>query len=259
MPGDGLPLAPVQRRKVHQEVAAQLEALILSARLGEGEALPSERELMQRFGVGRPAVRQALLTLERSGLVRVANGERTRVSRPTANGLIGTLSAPARLLLADEANVRHFQQARLFVEGGIARHAAVAATPEQRRRIALAWEANRAALRDPGAFARTDVAFHNEIAAVAGNPIIAALADAMLGWLTEQRLSTGARIAVRERTVEEHRCILAAIVAREPDAADRAMRDHLASVSETYWARRWRATRHCGKGGPGNDGAAAPC
>jgi GntR family transcriptional repressor for pyruvate dehydrogenase complex len=259
MPGQALPLAPVQRRKVHEEVAAQLEALILSARLGEGEALPSERELMQRFGVGRPAVRQALLTLERSGLVRVANGERTRVARPTANGLIETLSAPVRLLLADPANVRYFQQARLFFEGGIARHAAVAATEEQRRRIAETFAANRAALRDPAAFAATDVAFHNEIAAVAGNPIIAALADAMLGWLTEQRIVTGAKAAIRERTVEEHRRILAAIEARDPDEADRAMRDHLASVSETYWAgngrpRRRGTAKRCGHGRAGAPG-----
>ncbi|WP_291295758.1 FCD domain-containing protein [Elioraea sp.] len=243
MSSASLPLAPVQRRKVHDEVAAQLEALILSAHLGEGEALPSERELMERFGVGRPAVRQALLTLERTGLVRVANGERARVARPTANGLIESLSAPVRLLLAEPQNVRHLQQARQFFEGGIARHAAIAADAAHRARIEAAWQVNRDALADPAAFSRTDVAFHSEIAAVAANPIIAALGEAMRGWLTEQRTTTSVSRTSRERTVQEHRMILDAVLAGDGDAADQAMRDHLASVTDTYWAEVARGRR----------------
>jgi len=82
---------------VHDEVAAQLEALILSTGLGEGETLPSERELTQRFGVGRPAVRQALLTLEKAGLVRVNSGERTRAARRTSVRPCSGASADTRL------------------------------------------------------------------------------------------------------------------------------------------------------------------
>jgi GntR family transcriptional repressor for pyruvate dehydrogenase complex len=254
-----LPLAPVHRRKLHDEVAAQLEALILSARLGEGDALPSERALMEHFGVGRPAVRQALLTLERAGLVRVANGERARVARPTANGLIETLSAPVRLLLGEPQNVRHLQQARLFFEGGIARHAAAAADSAQRARIEAAWQVNRAALPDPASFSRTDVAFHGEIAAVAVNPIIAALGEAMLGWLTEQRTTTSVSRASRERTVQEHRAILDAILAGDGDAADAAMRAHLTSVTDTYWAEVARRRRRTARqAAAATQGATAP-
>jgi DNA-binding FadR family transcriptional regulator len=191
-------------------------------------------------------VRQALLTLERAGLVKVANGERARVARPTANGLLGALSAPVRLLLAEPENVRHLQQARQFFEGGIARHAAVAADAAQRARIEAAFGVNEASLADPAGFARTDVAFHGEIAAVAGNPIIASLGEAMLGWLTEQRLATSGRRASRERTVREHRRILEAILAGDGDAADEAMRAHLLSVRDTYWAEVVRARRRAG-------------
>ncbi len=233
-----LPIEPVQRRKLHDEVAAQLQALILSAQLDEGEALPSERDLMRRFGVGRPAVRQALLTLESAGLVRVSSGERTRVARPSAAGLVRRLSGPVKLLLATPDNVRHLQQARLFFEAGLSRHAAANATPADVGRIAAAWETNRQALGRAEEFARTDVAFHHEIAAVAGNPIIAGLGDAMWGWLTEQRLTAGRQPGATELSVVQHRQILDAIAAHDPDRAERAMREHLAAVGANYWRAR---------------------
>lgn len=233
-----LPIAPVQRRKVHDEVASQLEALILSARLEAGEALPSERELMRRFGVGRPAVRQALLTLEKAGLVRVANGERTRVSRPTADAVIGQIAAPIQMMLAEPANMAHLQQARLFFEAGIARHAAEHARSTDIAAIEAAFAANRAALARPEEFARTDVAFHAAIAAVTANPIIARLGEAMQGWLTEQRLTAGRQAGAKEQSVAQHRAILQAIAARDPDRAERAMREHLSDVNANYWRAR---------------------
>lgn len=235
-----LPIAPVQRRKVHDEVAAQLEALILSARLEAGAELPSERELMRSFGVGRPAVRQALLTLEKAGLVRVANGERTRVSRPTADGVIGQIAAPIQMMLAEPANMAHLQQARLFFEAGIARHAAEHASGPEIAAIQAACAANRDALARPEEFARTDVAFHAAIAAVTGNPIIARLGEAMQGWLTEQRLIAGRQAGAKEQSVAQHQSILQAIAARDPDRAERAMREHLADVNANYWRARAR-------------------
>ena len=56
------------------------EEMIQDGQFGLGDFLPSERELMQHFGVGRPAVREALFALQRMGLVVVATGERPRVS-----------------------------------------------------------------------------------------------------------------------------------------------------------------------------------
>ena len=53
----------VKRRKIHEDVAEQIEDQILSGGLEEGANLPSERSLMEAFNVGRPAVREALLLL----------------------------------------------------------------------------------------------------------------------------------------------------------------------------------------------------
>ena len=64
--------AAMPKRKRHEEVAEHIELLVLSHRIGIGSRLPSERELMERFGVGRSTVREALFKLNRMGLVQLA-------------------------------------------------------------------------------------------------------------------------------------------------------------------------------------------
>lgn len=69
-------------KKLSEMVEEELEQMIRRHEFGEGEQLPSERELMAFFNVGRPSVREALAALKRKGLVQINNGERARVSRP---------------------------------------------------------------------------------------------------------------------------------------------------------------------------------
>ena len=61
----------IRRRKLYEEVALRIEELIREEQLDPGDQLPSERELMATFGVGRSAVREALLSLQKMGLVTV--------------------------------------------------------------------------------------------------------------------------------------------------------------------------------------------
>src|SRR4051794_22596463 len=77
----------VDRKKLFEQVAAHLEGQILSGKLKPGDQLPPERDLQTRFGVGRPAIREALITLQRSGLVELSNGSRSRVAMPTASAV----------------------------------------------------------------------------------------------------------------------------------------------------------------------------
>ena len=77
------PLQQIRRRKLYEEVAEQLEQSIQDGEYAPAGQLPSERDLMRHFGVGRPAVREALFHLRKMGLVEVRSGERARVTRPT--------------------------------------------------------------------------------------------------------------------------------------------------------------------------------
>ena len=232
---DTLGDAPIRTRRLHEEVAARVEAAIAAGALGPGDSLPSERALMARYGVGRPAVREALLSLQPRGLIERRNGERARVATPSAAEIVSQIALPVRRMLADADNVRYFQATRRLFEAAIARQAARLATPEQVERLRGALDANRRALGDSQAFARSDVAFHFAIVEILGNPIFTALHEALVGWLTEQRavtLTTGHAFGV---ALAAHERIFAAIEAHDPDAAEAAMGSHLDEVADLYW------------------------
>src|SRR5690348_14286871 len=122
----------IQRRKIYQEVLDRLMERIRSGVIPPGSQLPSERELMEEYGVGRPAVREALQTLERSGIVEILHGERARVVVPTAERLVAQLAGGAmHLLRTQPGSLEYLKDARLFLETGTARIAAARASDEQ--------------------------------------------------------------------------------------------------------------------------------
>src|SRR3954470_22788109 len=118
----------IERKKLFEHVAAHLEAQILAGKLRPGDQLPPERDLQSTFGVGRPAIREALIALQRAGLVELTNGARARVAMPTASGVVAGIAPAIRQMLSTDAGQRHFQVVRLFFETGLARHAATVAS-----------------------------------------------------------------------------------------------------------------------------------
>lgn len=227
--------APIRRRKLYEEVVVRLEALIHEGELQPGDPLPSERELMTHFGVGRPAIREALFALHRMGLVVVANGERPRVSSPTPKTLLGELSGAARLMLAKPEGMHHFQQARALFECALAEEAARVATADDLTALEKALAANAAAIGDDERFMRTDVAFHFAMATIPRNPIYVALHEAIVEWLVDQRSVSLRRPGTDLLAFESHRAIFEGIRANDPAAARQAMRRHLDDIADRYW------------------------
>lgn len=224
----------VKRRKVHEDVAAQIEEAIISGSLAEGENLSSERDLMESFGVGRPAVREALLLLERTGLVQLTTGGRARIIRPTVSVLVNQLAGTAKHFLASPGGEESFQDARRLFEAAIARNAAEIATDSDISQLRTALEANRAALDDMAAFERTDVAFHFALARIGDNPVFAALHGGIAGWLSMQRHISLRVVGAAERALQSHEAIFEAVANRKSEEAWRAMDDHLRDVMQLY-------------------------
>lgn len=227
----------IDRRKLFEQVAAHLERDILSGKLKPGERLPPERELQAQFGVGRPAIREALITLQRSGLIEIGNGAPARVAQPSVRDVVTGLMPAVHQVIANAEGQKQLQGVRLFVEVGFVRNAALNATAEDLERLRAALKANKEAIGDAEAFARTDIAFHRIFAEIMRNSAFLVLHDAMSDWLREQR-----RIALLEKDEDKagHRAhvkIYEAVAARDPDAAEKAMRDHLESGGRAFWKR----------------------
>ena len=138
---------PIQRRKLYQDVVERLMLRIQSGEIRPGDHLPPERELMDVYGVGRPAVREALQALERSGIVEISHGERAKVVVPTARDLILQIASGTRHLLQSQPDMLdHLKEARLFLEIGTARMAAQKAGPQDIEALRARIEDQRAAL-----------------------------------------------------------------------------------------------------------------
>jgi GntR family transcriptional regulator, sialic acid-inducible nan operon repressor len=225
----------IKRRRLYEDIASSLEQMIRDADFLPGDQLPSERELMVRFGVGRPAVREALFHLQKMGVVEVRSGERARVTRPTPKVVVAGLAGAARHLLAEPDGVRQFQSARAFFEIGLVRHAAEHATEDDLRDLAAALEANRQTIHDIDRFERTDVAFHFVLALIPRNPIFTALHEAIAAWLIEQRRITLSYPGQNEVAYRAHAEIYQAIASRDPNRSEQVMRSHLDQVSDMYW------------------------
>ena len=228
-------MEPIKHRKLYEQVLDQLISAISSATFPPGSQLPSERELMVQFGVGRPAVREAMHTLQQMGLVRISHGERARVINPTPNALIDQISSAMIMMLATDARgLEHLKEARLLMEMGLVRIAARRATRDDLERLGGLLRALHAARGDSAKFIAIDMEFHAAIAGISGNTLIAAVAKGMLQWLTRFKLELVSVRGAEKLTIEEHERIVRAIEAGDEDGAAKAMSDHLTRANALY-------------------------
>lgn len=225
----------IQRRKIYQEVRDRLMERIRTGAYPPNTQLPSERELMEEYGVGRPAVREALQELQRSGIVEIIHGERARVVVPTAERLMSQLAGGAmHLLRSQPGTLEHLKEVRLFLETGTARMAAERATEEDVARLRLAVAQHRASMVNLERFIELDMAFHREIASISGNPIFPAIVEAMFGWASEYYQALVRAPGAEALTLAEHERIVDAIAARDPAGAASAMQAHLSRANTLY-------------------------
>lgn len=228
----------ISRRKLSDDVFDRLYAMLLNGDYAPGEHLPSERELMELFGVGRPAIREAMQSLERLGLVAIQHGQRPRVTAPTAEGLLSQIELTAmHMLSSSPQSLEHLKEARAFFElGMVARAARTAGEADVSRLEELLERQRRELNRDAGAFIEADMAFHRAIAETTGNPIFIAVSHAMLDWLAHFHTAMLHWKGNEHITLEEHERILDAIRRHDEAAAVNEMRAHLDRARALYMA-----------------------
>jgi GntR family transcriptional regulator, sialic acid-inducible nan operon repressor len=226
---------PIVRRKLSDEVFDRLKSLITSGELQPGDAMPSERDLMERLGVGRPAIREAMQQLSNMGLLTISHGERAKVRQPTAKSIFQQVDAAAHVMLASSPkSLEHLKQARRFFERGMVREAATKATATDIANLRETLELQRANLGDANAFIGADMRFHTRIAVITGNPLFEAVSEAMLGWLKEYHTEMLIWTGKENVTLSEHEEIIKCVASGDPDAAERSMIKHLDRSAARY-------------------------
>ncbi|QHQ36296.1 transcriptional regulator NanR [Algicella marina] len=244
MPND----APVKgeekivRLKLSEQVLERLREMIRSGELSPGDYMPSERALMERFSVGRPAVREALQALHTQGLITISHGERSKVNELSANLVLDQSDMVANILLdAVPANLEHLKEARRMFELGIVRTAAERATEEDvvtLRKLLAEQESQLTGDLDVRSFIEADMAFHTAIANILANPVVTAASSAMLRWLQEYHTALLHWSGNEQTTLNEHARLIDRIAANDPDGAVDEMRSHLDRSRNMFAPRR---------------------
>lgn len=229
------PVEQIVRRKLSDEVFDRLERMITSGELKPGDDMPSERVLMERFGVGRPAIREAMQSLANMGLVAISHGERAKVLELTAQSIFRQVNSTAKIMLSRSSDsLEHLKNARIFFERGMAREAAAKATERDVEELREVLERQRRSLGKAEEFISADMQFHTRIAQISGNPIFVAVSEAMLAWLKEYHTDMLIWTGKEKLTLVEHEKIIDRLAAADADGAEVAMLGHLERSSALY-------------------------
>ncbi|HVS48666.1 MAG TPA: GntR family transcriptional regulator [Candidatus Dormibacteraeota bacterium] len=190
-----------------------------------GQFHPNERlveaSIANRLSVGRTAVRAALVRLDQEGLVTL---------EPNRG---------ARVRLISEREALEIEEVRATLEAMLARRAAERATPADLRELRRMVVEMRQRVEEEDAFGYSalNAPFHQRIWAAADHPTTSRLVGSLKSQSIRLQYQTILRPGRTERSLREHEAIFEALKAHDPDAAEAAMREHLAEVLATLrWA-----------------------
>ncbi|NNJ18929.1 transcriptional regulator GlcC [Pseudomonas putida CSV86] len=222
------------KRQVADQVAERIEKLIVDGVLKVGQALPSERRLVDKLGCSRSALREGLRILRGRGIVETEHGRGSYVadlSRADDTTPLMHLFASQPRTLFDLLEVR------ALLEGESARLAALRATEVDRLLIKRRFdEMSGAQEQDAREQARLDHAFHRAISEASHNPVLVhtlqGLNDLMLSTVFASVNNLYCRPAQKRQIDRQHARLYHAVMEQQPEQAQRAAREHLGSIRD---------------------------
>jgi len=220
----------VKTSRLYEQIVQQVEESILKGQLKPGDQLPAERDLAQSFGVSRTAVREAVRALREKGLVEAYTGRGTFVTSGTSQSIKHSLNLITKISQDDGS--LHLAELRRILEPEIAALAAPRIDEQLLSTMREAVAAMDGGLHNREKYIEADLDFHLALAEAADNPLILALIDSIVELLREQRSSIFDVRGGPERGQFHHKLILKAVERRDPEAAKKAMRDHLNQVQK---------------------------
>jgi DNA-binding FadR family transcriptional regulator len=221
--------SPIQNTKISASIIKQFEELIRGYKLKPGDRLPSERELTDLFKVGRPAIREALRSLESIGLIEVKQGRGSFIKELDFSSYIASLRQNLNFTrIVDTVSLEEFYSGRKLIEPAIARLVAEKHSLEDLEHLERIIQDTREALDEAGGrFIKFSATFHELLAQMTRNKVVKFSMDFILTMSPKARLQRFARREFREMVLHDHERIVEIIREGNGHAASQALIRHL--------------------------------
>jgi GntR family transcriptional repressor for pyruvate dehydrogenase complex len=220
---------PFEKDVLPKKIATRLLFLIKEKRLKPGDKLPPERELAAMMQVSRPSLREALQALALMNIIEIRQGDGTYVTSLEPELLVEPLDFVFSL---NDATLLELFEARKIVEVGMVALAAQRITAAQLQELETCLEKSVRAGDNPQAFLEADLELHKRIITAARNPLLSRFMDSIsqLGLVSRSRTTEIPGLV--KQSAADHQAIVAALKARDPEAARQAMLQHLENVEQ---------------------------
>ena len=203
--------------------------LILDGTFPTGRPLPGERVLAERFGVSRGSIRDAMRMLETIGLLDARHGQGTFPRELDVTRLVAPL---ASVLTSRHDLQEELLDVRRMFEPAVARAAATRVTDEDLTDLQRILDTQRRKLKSGRSAIVEDTAFHAAVARATRNRAVMRIMATLNDLLIESRTLTLKQKGRPERSIQGHEAVVAALRQRDPDAAARAMHNHIEQIAE---------------------------
>jgi len=222
-------IKPIERSTLPDKIIEQIKNIIIEGGLQPGDKLPSERELAERFSVGRTTVREALKALSYAGIIKKVR-EGTIVNRNVSNFFIDSLT---QMLILKHLDFEDLFETRKILEVKLAGLAAQRATIEDIEMIGNILKAmSEKANYNPYEFITEDIKFHETIAETAQNRVLYEIFIAVRLLLRKAQEEVIRYPEIMKRSLKYHQQIFEAIKEQNVSKAKRAMFAHLDDVEK---------------------------
>lgn len=218
---------PIIRESVAEAVARRILDMVSSRALKPGDQLPPERELAESLGVSRPSVREAIRGLAILGVVKSRQGGGAYISALDAEAILGPIQF---FITLEDVTISELYDARSLIESDVARRAALAMSQADLARLDAILTRQKATLQDARAFRLSDYEFHAALWAGCGNGFLRRIGESLNVLGLEFRKRASETEGVLEQSFADHARLVAALRARDPDAAARAAELHMRNV-----------------------------
>ena len=215
---------------VTDEAIEKIKAMITSGALHAGDRLPKEADLAAALGLSRNSLREAVRALALVNILDVRRGDGTYVTSLEPHILLEALNFIVDFHRDD--TVLEFLQVRRILEPAATAMAAERISPEEVKGLQALLD-SLGSNPDPEELVEKDMEFHRRIVVSAGNSVLASLLESMSGPMTRARVWRGiTQTGTQTRTLAEHRAILDALTARDPETARAWATVHIAGVEQ---------------------------